>query len=61
MAQQLLTADDVAKRLRVSRRAFFALRARTIDFPRAVRLGARTVRYKESDVDEWVASRVEED
>ena len=57
MSLQLLTADDVAKRLRVSRRAFFALRARG-GFVQPVRLGARMVRYREADVEAWIAERV---
>ena len=58
-ALQLLTADQVAERLHISRRAFFALRARGA-FIKPVRLGPRTVRYRESDLDAWVAAHLKE-
>jgi excisionase family DNA binding protein len=56
---QLLTTDDVAKRLRVSRRAAFML-VKQPGFPAPVRLGSRMVRYRESDLDAWVAAHVAE-
>jgi predicted DNA-binding transcriptional regulator AlpA len=57
---QLLTTEDVARRLAISRRALFALRASEVDFPRAIRLGARTIRFRESDLAAWVAARLGE-
>lgn len=47
----LLTAKDVAKRLRVSLR-----RVHQLDLPK-IRLGSRTIRFREQDVAELVRSR----
>ena len=48
----LLTTKDVAKRLKVSTR-----RVQQLDLPR-IRLGTRTVRYREADVQALITSRV---
>jgi prophage regulatory protein len=58
MSAQLLTAEQVAARLSISRRALYALLARG-DFIKPVRLGARTVRYRLDDLDAWVDSRTD--
>lgn len=57
MTQQLLSITEVAKRLSISRRTAFAL-AKTKDFPAPIRLSARCVRYSESALNAWIASRV---
>jgi len=57
MPTQLLTIDDVAARLRVSRRAVFTLMKQPT-FPARVRLGARTVRVSSDDLDAWIASQL---
>ena len=57
---QLLSPAEVAARLAVRRSKLFLL-AKRADFPRPVRLGARTVRFVEDEVDAWIAARAVED
>lgn len=52
----LLTTDDVAVMLRVGRDQVKAWRMAG-EGPKYIRLGHRTVRYRRSDVDEWVAEK----
>jgi predicted DNA-binding transcriptional regulator AlpA len=54
---QLLSISQVAQRLSISRRAAFTL-VKTPGFPSAVRLSSRMVRYREADLEAWLASRV---
>lgn len=49
--EALLTAKDVAKRLRVSLR-----RVHQLKVPK-IRLGARTVRFREADIQQLINSR----
>ncbi|MBC4019391.1 helix-turn-helix transcriptional regulator [Siccirubricoccus deserti] len=55
--QSLLTPEDVAVRLGVSRKALERWRG-TGDGPRFVRLGHKTIRYRVEDVDAFVAERL---
>jgi len=55
---QLLTVDDVAARLRVSRRRVFEM-MKTPGFPPRIRLGARTVRFSSDALDRWIASQLQ--
>ncbi|WP_423717164.1 helix-turn-helix transcriptional regulator [Actinomycetospora cinnamomea] len=52
----LLTEREVARRLAVSLDTVRRLRSRGSG-PRAVRVGARAVRYRPQDVDAWLRSR----
>ena len=56
---QLLSITEVAKRLSISRRAAFTL-VKKPGFPAAVRLSSRMVRYREADLDAWIASQASE-
>lgn len=58
MNDRLLTTEDLAARLRVSRRTLEAWRLRG-GGPRFVRTGG-AVRYRESDVAQWIAASVRE-
>lgn len=53
----LLTPEDVAAQLGVSRKALERWRC-TGDGPRFVRLGHKTVRYRMEDVETFVAERL---
>ncbi len=50
---QLLSAQQAAARLAVSRRTFFRL-VKKSGFPAPVRLGSRMVRYAEDELSRWV-------
>ncbi len=51
---QLLTVDQLAKKLSVSVRHVWRLHA-DIQLPGAIYLG-RSVRWRESDIDKWIAN-----
>ena len=57
LTQNLLTPEEVAVRLGVSRKALERWRG-TGDGPRFVRLGHKTVRYRVEDVEVFVADRL---
>jgi len=52
----LLTRDDVARIIGVSRDHFDDMR-RAGDGPKETRLGHRTLRFRPADVDAWLISR----
>jgi excisionase family DNA binding protein len=53
---QLLSAQQAAARLAVSRRTFFKL-ARQVGFPEPLRLSQRLVRYSEEDIERWLEEK----
>ncbi|KAA2213203.1 helix-turn-helix transcriptional regulator [Teichococcus oryzae] len=53
----LLTPEDVAARLGVSRKALERWRC-TGDGPRFVRLGHKTVRYRHQDIETFISARI---
>lgn len=55
MTAQLLTADDLKKKLRISARQVARVTSQD-GFPERVMIGA-SVRWRESDVDEWITGR----
>jgi excisionase family DNA binding protein len=52
MPDRLLTPDEVAGRLRISRQRLYAWRHKGIG-PRALQLEGRLLRYRESDLAAW--------
>lgn len=54
--EQLLKASDIARRLSISRSAAYKLMAETLP---VVRFGANILRVRESDLEEFIASRVD--
>lgn len=54
--QQMLTIEQAAAKLAVSRRTFFKL-ARMPGFPSPLRVGPRLVRYSDAALDHWLQER----
>jgi predicted DNA-binding transcriptional regulator AlpA len=55
----LLTIAEAFDLMRMGRSAFFKLRDDDPDFPKAVRLTPRVVRYKQSDIINYIDKRAE--
>jgi|GEM_PF-1985633 len=53
---RLLTIDEVAEKLNVSRRTAYRM-VKENDFPERKRLSSSTVRWSESEIDSWLRSR----
>ena len=53
---QLLTAAQVADLLQISRKALYEMRYLG-EGPPAIHVGARRLRFRSSDLQEWLASR----
>ncbi|MFC6672526.1 helix-turn-helix transcriptional regulator [Marinobacterium aestuariivivens] len=56
MASQLLKRTEVEKRYCLSRSTIYRLMDEGL-FPRPVRLGSRSVAWKESDLEQWLEER----
>ena len=56
MTDQLLTRREVESRCRLSKTSIYRL-AQLGEFPEPVRVGVRAVRWRESEIAEWLASR----
>ena len=54
----LLKPDEVAKRLGISRRTLFSMLERKM-FVQPVYLGARTMRFPDNEVEDWIMARLE--
>jgi excisionase family DNA binding protein len=54
MSQQLLTVQDVAKRLAISRRGVYYLLERGLP---SLRLGKKTLRFDPQAIDAWLAEQ----
>ena len=54
----LLTLDEVMARLKMSRSSIYRLMAE-FSFPRPVRIGGRTNRWREDEVTAWLAEQPE--
>lgn len=54
--ERLLTIDEVAEKLNVSRSTAYRT-VRDADFPERKRLSASTVRWLESEIDAWLHSK----
>lgn len=57
MSTRLLTIEDVCDRLQVTRGALAQMRFEGVG-PRFIKITSKAVRYRESDLDEWVDGRV---
>lgn len=57
-AGDYLTVDDIATALQITRQAIWTLR-RDGDFPPALRLGRRMIRFRRDAVERWIESRAE--
>jgi predicted DNA-binding transcriptional regulator AlpA len=55
----LLTPEEVAAKLGLSRRAFPQLRYRDETFPDPIKLSEKVWRWYEEDIDKWVATKKE--
>jgi predicted DNA-binding transcriptional regulator AlpA len=53
----MLTSHEAAGYLRLSQRTLERLRCSSLG-PKFIRCGRRSVRYCQSDLDQWIASRV---
>ena len=53
----LLTQHEAANVLRLSQRTIERLRVSGVG-PKFIRYGGRSIRYRQSDLEEWIASRV---
>lgn len=54
---RILRLPDVKSRTGLSRSTIY-LRLATGDFPRPVRLGARSIGFVEAEVDDWISDRI---
>jgi prophage regulatory protein len=57
MSKKCLRLTEVRRRVPYSRSTIYAKIARG-EFPAPIDLGARAVAWLESDIDEWIASRI---
>ena len=55
-ANELLTRQDVERRFRIARTTVYRL-MRAGEFPAPIRIGPRAVRWRASELDEWLAGR----
>ena len=60
-ASRLLTARELADRLGVTPGAIYSGRYRGDDFPPAVVLGPKRLRWREGDVEAWLDSKRDPD
>lgn len=57
--QQLLTTDDLAALLNMSRQSVYNMRWKG-EGPPSIRVNGRTVRYRLSDVEAWLSSQADQ-
>lgn len=58
-AERLLTAEDLADQLGISVSSIYRMRSTGESLPRATRVGARAVRWRQADVDNWLEANLE--
>jgi prophage regulatory protein len=58
MSEKLLRLAEVQRRVPYSRSSIYQLASQG-KFPKPLSLGARAVAWLESDIDEWIASRID--
>lgn len=56
----LLTVDDLASQLAISKASIYRMRSSGKSLPAALRIGS-TLRWKQSSVDAWLADQVEKE
>lgn len=59
MSHVILRLQDVKKRTGLSRSSIY-LRMKDKAFPISISLGGRAIGWLESDIDEWIVTRIEE-
>jgi prophage regulatory protein len=57
MSENLLRLSEVQRRVPYSRSTIY-LKVSRGEFPQPIDLGARAVAWLESDIDDWIASRI---
>lgn len=55
----LLTVEDLAQQLGLSTSTIYRMRSLGESLPRATRVGARAVRWRQADVDAWIEQNLE--
>ena len=58
MPENLIRLSEVLRRVPYSRSTIYLKVARS-EFPKPVSLGARAVAWVESEIDDWIAARIE--
>lgn len=58
-AERLLTAEDLADQLGISVSSIYRMRSNGESLPRATRVGARAVRWRQADVNAWLEANLE--
>ena len=56
---RLLTFDEVHKRTGIKKSSAYAKMAKGL-FPKPVRIAARSVRWVESEIDDWIHQRIQQ-
>lgn len=56
---RLLTAENLAEQLGLSVSSIYRMRSTGESLPRATRVGARAVRWRQADVDAWLEESLE--
>lgn len=59
MSERLLRRKEVEDRVGLSRSTIYEMMSKG-QFPKPVKLGLRAVRWREEDVDAWIAARIAE-
>ena len=52
--EQLLTVNEIAKRLNVGRATVYTLKKRFPDFPQPIQLGPQSPRWRPADMEVWI-------
>lgn len=59
MSERLLRRKEVEDRVGLARSTIYEMMSKG-QFPKPVKLGLRAVRWREDDVDAWIAARIAE-
>lgn len=57
--ERLLTAEDLADQFGISVSSIYRMRSHGESLPRATKVGARAVRWRQADVDAWLEANLE--
>lgn len=56
---KLITTEELAEKMDVDIKSVYNFERRYEDFPRAIRISKRTIRWDEEEIDEWLTKRKE--
>lgn len=56
---KLITTEELAEKMDVDVKSVYAFERRYHDFPRAIRISKRTIRWDENEIDDWLNKRKE--